>query len=428
MRVLFLASFFPRPANPTMGTWALGQATALSRKPEVKLRTVSLNPLVPRLLAFMRRARGFADCPRAFDWGGLRVEYPRWTYYPVDPIKRWSFARPRLGLSVGWMSARSALLRIVDADKPDVVFAHHTAVNGYVASRIKTETGVPFVVTDHAFEEIASCERFPARYDLFQEVVTAASVNVLVARRMQADMDRLFPQAHTRTVYNGVDPIPCAIRTRPRPNELQSKLIFFAAGFFYERKGFPLLVEAFKAVAQRFPDATLRIAGDGTQRAEVERVIRHCGLEGRVVLLGAIGHRQVLQEMVWADVFSLVGWDEPCATVFLEAAAAGKPIVLARDGGFNDVFESGVHGISVSPRDRAAAAEALLELAGDRERREAMGKAVFDLWERRLTWDSNSDEILQILVEATRSARLPASGQTRGEPKARSVGGGTAPR
>jgi glycosyltransferase involved in cell wall biosynthesis len=132
--------------------------------------------------------------------------------------------------------------------------------------------------------------------------------------------------------------------------------------------------------------------------------------------------------MVWADVFSLVGWDEPCATVFLEAAAAGKPIVLARDGGFNDVFESGVHGISVSPRDRAAAAEALLELAGDRERREAMGKAVFDLWERRLTWDSNSDEILQILVEATRSARLPASGQTRGEPKARSVGGGTAPR
>jgi glycosyltransferase involved in cell wall biosynthesis len=369
--------------------------------------------LVPRSLTFLRRARAFAECPDVFDWGELHVEYPRWAYYPVDPVKRWSFARPKPALNIGWMSARSALLRIVDESRPDVVFAHHTAVNGYVAARIKMETGIPFVVTDHDFDEIASCERFPARYELFREVVAAASVSVLVARRMQADMDRLFPHAHTRTVYNGVDPIPFDIRTRPRPNELQGRLIFFAAGFFYERKGFPLLVEAFNVVAQRFPEAVLRIAGDGTERAEVERVIRQCKLEDRVALLGATSHSQVLQEMVWADVFSLIGWDEPFATVYLEAAAAGKPIVLASDGGFNDVLRSGVHGISVAPRDRAAAVDALLELAGDRDRREAMGRAACDLWKRRLTWDSNADQMLRVFAEAKRPASRPSFPLTR---------------
>jgi glycosyltransferase involved in cell wall biosynthesis len=117
--------------------------------------------------------------------------------------------------------------------------------------------------------------------------------------------------------------------------------------------------------------------------------------------------------MVWADVFSLIGWDEPFATVYLEAAAAGKPIVLASDGGFNDVLRSGVHGISVAPRDRAAAVDALLELAGDRDRREAMGRAACDLWKRRLTWDSNADQMLRVFAEAKRPASRPSFPLTR---------------
>jgi hypothetical protein len=31
MRFLFLATYFPRPLNPTIGTWALEQAKALKR-------------------------------------------------------------------------------------------------------------------------------------------------------------------------------------------------------------------------------------------------------------------------------------------------------------------------------------------------------------------------------------------------------------
>jgi hypothetical protein len=42
MRILFLATYFPRPLNPTIGTWALEQAKALKRaSKEAQLRVTS---------------------------------------------------------------------------------------------------------------------------------------------------------------------------------------------------------------------------------------------------------------------------------------------------------------------------------------------------------------------------------------------------
>gem|GEM_PF-2352625 len=42
MRILFLATYFPRPLNPTIGTWALEQAKALKRaSEEAPLRVAS---------------------------------------------------------------------------------------------------------------------------------------------------------------------------------------------------------------------------------------------------------------------------------------------------------------------------------------------------------------------------------------------------
>ena len=47
-RILFLASYFPKPGNPLMGTWALAQARALARRGDVELLTVSFTSWVPR--------------------------------------------------------------------------------------------------------------------------------------------------------------------------------------------------------------------------------------------------------------------------------------------------------------------------------------------------------------------------------------------
>jgi glycosyltransferase involved in cell wall biosynthesis len=179
--------------------------------------------------------------------------------------------------------------------------------------------------------------------------------------------------------------------------------VLFSCGAFYERKGFPFLIDMFAKVAPLYPKATLRIAGDGPEREKVIDRIRFHGLQDRITLLGQLPHETILQEMVWCDVFVLVGWDEPFATVYSEATSAGKPIVLCNDGGFNDVFRNEVHGLSIPPRNLVAGVQALSVLLGSPEKRQRMGRASRDLFETYLHWDHHAARMVRLLEAAAGS-------------------------
>lgn len=398
-RVLFLATFFPRPLNMLLGPWALAQAQALRRRIP-SLQVVSLTPWVPGFATRSAGARAYADCPASHRFGDLEVLYPRWLLYPIMPFKRWAYPDPHRQLQLGWRSAAGKLRTLIRQSRPDVLFAHHTAASGYVCRQLQLEFGIPYIVTDHDFDEVADCEKFPGRKALFAEVYRNASAVIAVSRRMETDMRRLFPDAPAQTVHNGTDPIPAAFFTQPRPAELIGKKIIFSAGMFYQRKGIPLLVEAFARIAARHSTALLRIAGDGVERPQIESAIRAAGLEQRVVLLGKVSHEVVLQEMVWADAFALIGWDEPFATVFIEAMSAGKPIVCANDGGITDVVRDGVHGLTVPPRQVDAAASALDVILADDAGRVRMGAAAKSLAEESLTWDANASAMVTLFRQA----------------------------
>ncbi|MBI3945008.1 MAG: glycosyltransferase [Armatimonadetes bacterium] len=400
MRVLFLATYFPRPMKPTIGTWALAQAQGLSRLAEV--RVLCLSPRLPGALKVLPRSRPWVMTPREHDWDGVRACYPRWLLYPVPPLTRWLRENPEPQLRIAYRSARREILRIVDDFRPDVVLAHHTGISGFVAERLHEERGLPFVTQDHDFAEIASCEWLPKRRATLGRIMGKAFRCGAVAARMEADVRRLFPHARPARLHCGVDLPPEALRQAPRPEALRGKKMVFCAALFYPRKGIPLAVQAFARVAARHPDAVLRIAGDGEERPAVEEAIRQSGAADRIELLGLIPHSQAQQNMAWADLFFLVGWDEPFATVYLEAMACGTPVVCAADGGITDVVVSGVHGLAVPPRDVDAAAEALDRLLSDDAGREEMGRQARRLVEAELTWSAIGGKARGILEAAVR--------------------------
>jgi glycosyltransferase involved in cell wall biosynthesis len=274
-----------------------------------------------------------------------------------------------------------------------------------VARRLSRLLGIPFLVAEHDFDEVRECAVFPDRRRLYSAVLHDASLLVAIADRMKNEVLSLFPQARTMVIHQGIEPLSASIRASPRPAELAGKAVVFSAGMFYERKDFPLLVRAFSRIAERHPGAVLRIAGDGAERGRIEQVIAESGMKDRVSLLGLLPHERVLQELVWSDVFALVGWDEPFATVFIEAAAAGRPMIMANDGGFNDVFRSGVHGHAVPPHDLDAVSQALDHLLSNDQERRTMGDHALRLWESELSWDQNARVLAE---ELRRAVALPA--------------------
>ncbi len=399
LKVLMLATYFPKPLNHIMGNWALAQAQALRRN-GIDVMVVSLTSWVPSALALTKGARAYSDCPERFDWNGVTALYPRWLNYPVGPARWLNQRYPRVTTGIGWLSARSKLLSAVESFHPHLIYAHHTAVNGYLAMRLKRETNLPFLVTDHDFGEIEDCRIYSDRRKAFVSVVRESSAMIAVSTRMEREMKDQFPLACTHTIHNGANPVPQKNLDSLKPAALLGKLVIFSCGAFYHRKGFPLLIEAFALIAQKYPEAVLRIAGDGEERAEIELRIINNKLESQVVLLGSIPHDDVIQEMVWCDVFALVGWDEPFATVYLEALAAGKPVVCCSDGGIADVIKNGEHGFTVPPRNVKDAANALDRLLSDEELRKAMGVAALHLFQTALTWDRHALRMKDLFSKA----------------------------
>jgi glycosyltransferase involved in cell wall biosynthesis len=399
LRVLMLATYFPKPLNPFMGNWALTQAQALQRN-GIDLIVVSLTSPVPQFLAVTKGADAYAKCPLRYEWDGLTSLYPRWLYYQVGPARILNQHYPGVSGAIGWLTARRALLAAIRDFRPDLIYAHHTAVNGYLAVKLKRLTGLPFLVGDHDFDEIESCRSQPARRRVFEEVTRESAVMIAVSKRMEREMKDQFPHSRTCTIHGGTDPVPRAMSSKPRPAELRGKRIIFSCGAFYHRKGFPLLIEAFACIADKYPDAQLRIMGDGEERSIVEQRIRDHKLESRITLLGRAPLGENIQEMVWCDAFALIGWDEPLGTVYLEALSAGKPVICCSDCGITDAVEDGVHGLVVPPRDVTAAAAALDRLLGDTELRNQLGRSGLHLFETALSWDSHAQRMKKLFSQA----------------------------
>jgi glycosyltransferase involved in cell wall biosynthesis len=397
LRVAFFATFFPKPQNVTMGMWAMRQAQALLRN-GVDLTVVSMTPWVPRFLgSTIKRAQGWANCPAEHRWGELRVLYPRWGWYPLPGLRRWDYKHPALMHAIAWRSAARRIRRIVRELNPDVIYVNHAWLSGDIARRLKKEYGIPYVVTDLDFLEITDCENYPGRRRFVARVMRDADRVVPVSRRMEADIQRIFTGTRTTVAHYGAEPIPDSIRRVPRPPELEGKKVVFSAAAFYERKGVPLLARAFGKIARKHPSAVLRIAGSGGDGPLVEKEIADAGCADQVTLLGGQPHDRVLQELVWCDLFALFGWDEPFATVYLEAFSAGKPVACCSDGGINDVLVKGVHGLAVPPRDVDAAAHALDQMLQDDASRARMAAAAKELFESRLTWDRTAQFLIEIL-------------------------------
>ena len=402
LRVLFLASYFPRPRIPLTGTWALEQAKSLSAVTD--LEVVCCTPWVPVILRAVPKARPWIDVPTVHQWGNVLARYYKALYYPIPPFNAWAFPDPSRQMALAWHSVRARLLRTIDRFQPDVLYCHHTAVNGYYASRIHSHTGLPYVITDHDFDELAQCERLPERRAFFEPILGHAYRHLCVSRRMEQDVRRIFPFAATETLHNGINLLSVPPQDE-RPPGLRDKLVIFSAGMFAACKGLPLLVAAFAQVAGRYPRAVLRIAGDGNDRLTIEGAIRSHKVQDQVLLLGRIPHPEVIREMAWCDIFALVSWNESFGIVYVEAMAAGKPIIACTDSGIADVVEDGTQGCLVEPKNVAAAAAALDRLLRSEQDRQRMGDNARSLVHERLTWNMNTQRLLQIF-NACLAARL----------------------
>lgn len=115
-------------------------------------------------------------------------------------------------------------------------------------------------------------------------------------------------------------------------------------------------------------DTHLIIVGSGG----LEPVLRQRAqsIRERVHFVGSIGHRDLPTYLHASDVFCRASISEGLGNVFLEAQAAGIPVVATPVGGIPDIVESDVTGVFCEPNNPQSIVQAITRLRGDNELRE----------------------------------------------------------
>lgn len=139
---------------------------------------------------------------------------------------------------------------------------------------------------------------------------------------------------------------------------------------FYPRKRVDVLLRAAGMLAGQIPELAVRIVGGGPEAARLRALARRLHLETVVKWVGDTTADALACEYNRADVFCLPSVQEGFGIVFLEAMAAGKPIVAARAAAVPEVVP---HGILVNPDDPAALADGIARLYSDRDLRGRLG-------------------------------------------------------
>jgi glycosyltransferase involved in cell wall biosynthesis len=298
--------------------------------------------------------------------------------YPVHWISR--------SLPKGVIHARTAAEIARRARGTDVVYT--TGMFGRSASGA-TLARRPYVVkltADPAFERARRRGMVGGDVDEFQRSRGDAAIRTLrVARdaELRHAAHVFTPSAYLRelAVGWGVPPEHVSVLPNPSPplpelrprDELRAELGLdgIALAFAGRLTAQKSLGVAFEAVAAN-DGVTLLVAGEGDERASLERRVAELGLDGRVRFLGAQPRERVLELFRAADASILSSSWENFPHSVVEALAVGTPVLATATGGVAEVVRDGENGLLVPAGDVAALADAVRRFVADGALRERL--------------------------------------------------------
>ena len=336
-----------------------------------------------------------------------QAEYHR---VPLSGWRKWLYCRYRNYLPL----YDRHVARIINRVRPDLVHVHNRPLLALSLTR-RLGGEIPVILHMHnLYESLGKRERPPLGSPIPVAGFAACSQFVLERERSRLGLGA----ANLRVIYNGVEAAAFASiwdhdRKRQQVREqygLGDEPTVLFAGKLRESKGVHILVRAMARVWEIAPRAVLVLVG-GTEYGR-GRTMREtpfmgrlrrdlAGAKGRVVLTGFIPPADMPRAYLLGDVF--VGpsqIEEGLGLVFLEAAAAGLPIIATRRGGIPEVVQDGVNGLLLRQEDDdAELADRIIGLLNDAPLRHRLGQQGREWVEANFSWEKIAGDLEQFYDE-----------------------------
>lgn len=157
-------------------------------------------------------------------------------------------------------------------------------------------------------------------------------------------VERTFGCTNVCVVYNGVD-LARFDNFKPCPVTLENTPYLFAWGRLEQIKGFDLLIHAF-ARSKNSHELKLLIAGEGSERENLQQLIDALELKDKAMLIGRLTPDEIVQYAQNSKINVIPSIRESFGIVALEAIAAKCPVIATNGGGLPEIM-SEKYGLTV---------------------------------------------------------------------------------
>ncbi len=187
--------------------------------------------------------------------------------------------------------------------------------------------------------------------------IRLADVLVVPSEYLVRVFDRFGLEANA--IYNVIDTAKFRFRDR-----VPLRPVFLSNRNLESHYGVDRVLRAFSIIQSNFPNATLNIVGDGSQRRSLETLAKELNLRN-TTFSGQIDPGLIADCYDAADIYLNGSEIDNQPLSLLEAFACGLPIVTTDAGGIPDIVTNGKTGMLVPCGDYRLMAERAMQLLND---------------------------------------------------------------
>src|SRR3989338_11622986 len=187
-------------------------------------------------------------------------------------------------------------------------------------------------------------------------------------------------------IPNGVDV------SKFKPEGEHNSKVIITSSRLVKKNGIGDLVDAIAVVKKEVPDIKLLIVGSGEQEKELKTKSSLLGLENNIEFIGEVLNDLLPKYLAKASIFVRPSLSEGLGIAFLEAMAAGLPIIATPVGGIPDFLKDGETGLFCRVNNPEDIAEKINTILSDDNLRDRLITNGRKLVEEKYTWDKIAEE------------------------------------
>ncbi len=190
----------------------------------------------------------------------------------------------------------------------------------------------------------------------------------------------------------------------------QNSKIVITTSRLVKKNGIDILIDAIAKAREQIPDIQCWILGDGPEKEILKLQARSYKLEAHVNFFGTIPYEKISDYLAQADVFVRPSRSEGLGSAFLDAMAAGLPIIGTPVGGIPDFLKDGETGLFARPDDADDLAEKIEHLLNDGALRQRLVENGKKLVEEHYDWHGIADRMYALFAKKNTLRVLIATG------------------